>query len=252
MSAVYGADRSLVGKLRRRLCARLARRPAPRDPGRALLTVSFDDAPLSAARAGAALLEDQGARGVFFLSAGLFGRPTPMGPCLDAEDAADLARRGHEIGCHTLGHLDCARIDEATLAEDLRRNGRAISALAGRHPTAFAYPYGEVSLPAKRLAARIFRGARALRPGLVMRGSDLAQSPAVGVEGPDGEARALVWLERAARRGAWLTLFTHDVQAQPSPFGCTPEALSRILDRARRLDIDIVNFSAGLDAVGAP
>ena len=74
---------------------------------------------------------------------------------------------------------------------------------------------------------------RALHPDLVRRGSDLNQLPAVGIEGPDGEARAEAWIDRALRERAWLILYTHDVEANPSAWGCTPDALLRLVRRAK-------------------
>ena len=58
------------------------------------------------------------------------------------------------------------------------------------------------------------------------------EAPAVGVEGPDGEAVARKWLAEAKARKAWLILYTHDVRPDPSPWGCTPETLARLIDTA--------------------
>ena len=58
-------------------------------------------------------------------------------------------------------------------------------------PTTFAYPVRRrrAGEPSARLAGR-FGLLRALHHGLVGAGADLNQAPAVGVEGPDGEALA--------------------------------------------------------------
>jgi hypothetical protein len=40
-------------------------------------------------------------------------------------------------------------------------------------------------------------------------------------------------IDDAARRGAWLILYTHDVAERPSPFGCSPGELERVLRRAQ-------------------
>ena len=77
----YSADRSLKGKLRRRLALLSQRRPVRMKLERPMVTFSFDDAPASAADAGARTLELRGIRGTWYFSAGLAGQdgPEPQG-----------------------------------------------------------------------------------------------------------------------------------------------------------------------------
>jgi peptidoglycan/xylan/chitin deacetylase (PgdA/CDA1 family) len=111
--------------------------------------------------------------------------------------------------------------------------------------TNFAYPYGDVGWAAKRVLGRRFHILRALHPGLIHDGVDLNQAPAVGIEGPGGEALAMRWIRRAAERKAWLILYTHDVIAAPSPWGCTPATLEALADAALALGCDIVTVAEG-------
>ena len=67
----YRADPSLKGKLRRRYARLLERKPARFALERPLLSVSFDDAPVSAVSAGAKTVEAAGARATYYISAGL-------------------------------------------------------------------------------------------------------------------------------------------------------------------------------------
>ena len=78
-----------------------------------------------------------------------------------------------------------------------------------------------------------------MHKGLVHDGGDLNQLPGVGIEGPDGEALARQWIDRAVSENAWLILYTHDVREAPSPWGCTPYALSRLIAHARATGCDI-------------
>jgi peptidoglycan/xylan/chitin deacetylase (PgdA/CDA1 family) len=91
---------------------------------------------------------------------------------------------------------------------------------------------------------------RALHCGVVTAGSDLNQAPAVGVEGPDGEALAMGWLQRAARRKAWLILCMHDVADTPSPYGCTAAALERLVDAALAHGFEPVTVAEGAMRLG--
>jgi peptidoglycan/xylan/chitin deacetylase (PgdA/CDA1 family) len=246
----YSADRSFRGKLRRRLVRLGARRPARLRLARPMVSFTFDDAPQTAARGGAAILESQGARGTYYVSVGLAGQDGPVGRCASEADMTAVAARGHEIACHTFSHLDCGQADAGRIAEDVDRNAAALSGWRVGEVTNFAYPYGDVSLAAKRALGRRFNVLRALHPGVIRDGVDLNQAPAVGIEGAGGEAKAMGWLRRAAAAKAWLILYTHDVAEQPSPWGCTPDALRSLIDAARAMDFDIVTVSEGARRLG--
>jgi hypothetical protein len=70
----YSADRSLRGKLRRRYVRLLERKRVRFALERPMLSISFDDAPVSAADDGAKIVEAADARATYFISAGLCGR----------------------------------------------------------------------------------------------------------------------------------------------------------------------------------
>ncbi|MFA7261505.1 MAG: polysaccharide deacetylase family protein [Caulobacter sp.] len=246
----YSADRSLKGKLRRRLALLAHRRPVRMALERPMITFSFDDAPASAADAGAKTLELRGIRGTWYISAGLAGQDGPMGVYATAEDARRLAAAGHEIACHTFSHLDCGQAGARAIADDVERNAEMLKAWGAGPAESFAYPYGDVSMAAKRVLGGRYRTLRTVQAGLVETGADANQLPSVGIEGPDGEAAALRWLDRAAQRGAWLILYTHDVAASPSPWGCTPEALGHLADAAKARGFDIVTAAEGARRLG--
>jgi peptidoglycan/xylan/chitin deacetylase (PgdA/CDA1 family) len=243
----YSADRSLYGKLRRRLTRLVTTKPA-RLQGLAhpLLTISFDDAPVSAAREGAAILEHHGVCGTYFVSAGLSGQESHLGRYTESADIQRLADAGHEIACHTLTHLDCGRASGKTIAADLDHNRDALVQLGVPAPRTFAYPYGDVSPAAKAVLNDRFAASRALHHGLITTGTDMNQAPAVGIEGADGEQVARTWLERAAATpDSWLVLYTHDVRETPSSWGCTPQVLERLIGAAISDGFEIVTFEQG-------
>lgn len=246
----YQPDRSFKGKLRRRLVRLAARRPLTQAPDRPMISFCFDDAPLTAARAGAEALEARGALGVYYVAAGLAGTEAPMGICATPADYRRLAAAGHEIACHTWSHLDCGRASGAEALADVDRNATAFAEWGAPAPVSFAYPYGDVAAAPKAALGTRFTTLRALHHGLVEAGCDLNQVPAVGIEGPDGEALAARWMAAAKRRRAWLILYTHDVREDPSPWGCTPAALVRLIDRARADAFEIVTMAEGARRLG--
>lgn len=228
---VYSPTETVLDKVRRKVSRFTARRPARFAFERPTLSISFDDAPVSATREGATILEEAGVRGTFFVSAGLAGRDSPMGVYAGFDDFRRLADAGHEIGCHTFSHLDCGRACGDVIASDVTLNDATLLEHGFRTET-FAYPYGEVSTLAKQMLGPRFKALRTVNAGMVDGTADLNWLPGVGVEGSGGEAKARKWLDKAKARNAWVVLYTHDVRETPSEWGCTPDALRGLLKGA--------------------
>jgi peptidoglycan/xylan/chitin deacetylase (PgdA/CDA1 family) len=247
----YTPDRSLKGKLRRRLVRLVERRPAKVSLKKAMVSFAFDDVPATALTYGAKTLESRGLRGTFFVSASLAGQDGRMGRYANREELLAAAAAGHELACHTYSHLDCGVADEAAILADIERNEQALTEWGVPPPINFAYPYGDVSVAAKRVLGKRFAVSRALHRGLIETGTDLNQTPAIGVEGPAGGIYARRWLEYAVSRKAWVIFYTHDVTDEPSEFGCTPRVFRELVDRARTFDCEIVTVAEGARRIGA-
>lgn len=228
---VYSPAETVFDKLRRKVSRFVERRPARFEFDRPTLSITFDDAPLTAVRAGARILEAAGVRGSFYISAGLCGRDSPMGPYAGMDAVATLAAAGHEIGCHTFSHLDCGRSQADVITCDVGLNAATLSEY-DLSPQTFAYPYGEVSPVAKKTLSHRFRGLRTVRAGMIAGEADLASLPGVGLEGPGGEAAVKKWMDKAKAKNGWVIVYSHDVREEPSQWGCTPDALKRVLDQA--------------------
>lgn len=236
----------MAGKLGRESARLFARRRAPRGPIAPMVSFSFDDAPASAAEIAAPILEAAGYRGVFYVAARYMeGQDGPIAPYAGWDAIKALAGRGHEIGCHTYAHRNCAYIGPGEALAETEANARALTRQGLAAPTTFAFPFGDVSAASKAALEPRFSLLRATHPGLMRRGGDLNQAPSVAVEGPDAEAHAIGWLERVKAQGGWLILYTHDVTERPSPYGCTPKAFQAVVDRTRALDLEVVTVAEG-------
>ena len=78
---------------------------------------------------------------------------------MTADELAELARTGFAIESHGHAHIDYARSDARTAADDVRTSVELLTAILGRPPRYLAYPYGRASPAAAGEAAR--RGLRA-------------------------------------------------------------------------------------------
>lgn len=226
----YCPPRSVPAKLMRRWRALSVAEPMRVAIPGGLASFTFDDAPRSAATDGAAILEAAGARATYFVSAGLFGRTMVMGPILTGVDVRALEARGHEIGCHTFSHRDCARASPDEVLADIDHNAAALGALGLSRPLrSFAYPYGETSLKLKQCLPARFLTARGIHPGVNVGTVDAHQLRAVCLAGPDAVQRARTAIASARRCGGWVVFMGHDVADRPSPYGCTPQVLSEVV-----------------------
>jgi len=243
--------------LQGRVSNRLARhfRAAPhRLPAHApIVSFTFDDAPDSAAGEGAALLEEHGGRGTFYLAGSLIGRPSDHWHGLSDEAIVRLHRAGHEIGCHTFSHQSSANLDEAAMAREIERNRTYFRSIdSSINLENFAYPYGIASVWRKPQLARAFRSARGILPGVnsdVIDLQFLRASPLVDCE--IDKAGVDRYFDQAVASGGWLIFYGHDVADAPSPYGCTPDLMRHALEAAQRRGMPIVTVAEALRRIGA-
>ncbi len=205
-----------------------------------VVSFTFDDFPKSAVINGARILRANGVRGTFFAS-GLFEGHHESGiDYFDRDDLVALAADGHEIGCHTFGHLALPYTKARDLDDDLARNAEFVrSTLDNYEMSSFAYPFGFVSIPKKAYIGRRFPIARGIWPGVNETAIDFRQLKAISLDPSlkfDAVTKAL---DRAQASNGWVIFFTHDVSVVPSHHGVTPPELERILDEvlARRIDV---------------
>lgn len=235
----------------RRLARILPFRPFRLSLPRPVVSFSFDDFPLSAAQHAAPLLEAYSARGTFYFADRLAGRHENGQLIAGDTVVTDLAKRGHEIGGHTSGHINVQRVSPDELIADVARNTSAIVALNGRAPTSFAYPFGVVSLNAKRLLARRYAGLRGIRPGINRGWIDLAHLRARELYDATLPVSVLDrLLDELQRGGGWLIFYTHDVREHPTSIGCSPARFATVVEHVYRRGIDIETVAGVLDRAG--
>src|SRR3954454_20151403 len=114
-----------------------------------MVSFTFDDVPESAATTGAAMLQDRGGRGTFYVSGGLVNRWSGdwNENGANAEQIVRLHRNGHEIGCHTFSHRAAGDCDAAALEREITTNRSYLQTLdASIRLDNFAYPYGLAAL----------------------------------------------------------------------------------------------------------
>src|SRR5260370_149159 len=92
------------GRLTRNAPRFFFRRPAVVRAEVPIISFTFDDFPRSAFLEAGSILRRYGILGTYYVSLGLMGQQSHLGPMFQAEDLKELARLRHALGCHTFGH----------------------------------------------------------------------------------------------------------------------------------------------------
>lgn len=245
----YSPPRHIAAKVKRRLTQWRAAAPLRAVPDRPVISFTFDDFPVSAAQYGAEILETYDARGCFYAATGLAGTDGPSGKLFDERHVFDLSGRGHEIGAHTVSHVDCAAISTGKALNEISHNIDQLKAMgADGSIRQFAYPFGETHGALKSALIPRFDGARGILPGVNTKGSDAMQLRAVELDQDASSiARAHGAIEQVARKGGWLIFFTHDVRERPSAWGVGTNAFRQLVRRARDSGADLLTPSQTFD-----
>lgn len=87
------------------------------------------------------------------------GRPLPQDMMMTSSQVTDLARRGFDIGGHTVHHPILTCIDAASARQEIETNRDALAQLIGRRPVTFAYPNGKPERDYTAIHAQLVREA---------------------------------------------------------------------------------------------
>lgn len=244
---------ALQGRVSNRLARHFLAAPHRLPAHAPVVSFTFDDAPDSAAGEGAALLEEHGGRGTFYLAGSLIDQPGDHWNSLTNDAIVRLHQAGHEIACHTFSHLRAVDLDHATMAREIAQNRNYFH---GLDPSIrlenFAYPYGLASVWRKPQLAKTFRSARGILPGVnrdVIDLQFLRASPLIDCE--IDTAGVDRYFDEAVASGGWLIFYGHDVIEAPSPYGCTPALLRHALKAAEKRNMPIVTVAEALRRIGA-
>lgn len=231
-----------LDQFRRRAARYLEIEAATVAPARGLFSLSFDDFPESAWSVAGPILADHGVLATYYVCGGLERGTNLDLPQFTTEQLQALHAAGHEVGCHTFGHDSVLRLDGPALADSLDRNARWVAErLDGYRMQTFAYPFGDASLGAKRALRSRFDLARGVREGLNLGREDRMLIKSFGMESrrlPGYDLTAM--MAEAASNGGWLTAYAHDVSDHPTPYGCTPADLDRVLTLAKQAGLAIL------------
>ena len=212
-----------------------------------VVSFTFDDFPRSAASTAATILEAHGARGTFYVAGSLVdGASGTYGDYCRQADLNALVAAGHEIGCHTFGHVRVSTLSPRRLIEELDQNAAFVRrCLDGYAMRSFAYPFGDMSPLRKLQVETRFASCRGNSPGINAGRIDLGDLRAEQIyERTIDHDRVTGLLRSATSRPAWVIFYTHDVAEHPSAYGCTPGTFERVVKSVVAAGIRILTVEA--------
>ena len=232
-----------------------------------IISFTFDDFPRSAFLEAGSILMRYGAAGTYYVSLSLMGKQSHLGPMYEAEDLKELAHLGHELGCHTFAHCHSWNTPSDVYERAILENQKVLSELLpGASFQTFSYPHSAPRLAVKKVAGRHFLCCRlgGLKPGrYFFRHSAGGQTFNSGItdlnylcaffleKSRDNPEVVRSLIDQNARARGWLIFATHDVCADPSPFGCTPDFFEQVVQWSLRSGARILPVMKALGVVQA-
>ncbi len=217
-----------------------------------IVSFTFDDVPDSALTNGAKVLDRFGVRGTFYIAPGICGTQDEHWKVIDRNGVAALARAGHEVACHTYGHVKVQTLTSAGLARETRRCFEALRDMCGNAVTEnFAYPFGNVSFPHKFELGRHFKSCRSIYAGFNSGLIDLGMLRSFELyDRTSTEQSIAAILDHALATNAWVIFYTHDVARNPSWIGCSPSHLDMAVRAAKARGIPCLAVDDALERFG--
>jgi peptidoglycan/xylan/chitin deacetylase (PgdA/CDA1 family) len=228
--------RAALGTMRRRALCALYRRVVPLGARGPIVSFAFDDFPRTAYTTGGSILKSFGVRGTYYAAIGLMNTSNDLGEQFRPDDLNSLVSSGHELAGHTFSHIPSSSLPLPAFQLDVKKGQQAIRQITGIAPSAnFAYPYGDVTLAAKKALGREMMSCRGIYRGINGPDLDLNLLRANSLYGDvDQLTHAEKLISENEKQRGWLIFYTHDVRDNPSRYGCTPGLLESALSAAMR------------------
>jgi len=222
----------LERKLRQTQSVFLYRRSVPIKLATPIISFTFDDTPQTAFTHGGAILETYGARGTFFVCLGMLEASSPSGTIASRLDLLRAVEQGHELGCHTFDHRDSWETLPHVFQMSVHENRKALNRLCpGIVFDSFAYPLCDPRPATKRLVGNLFKccrgGGQAINSGSA--DLNLLKSFFIDSHKRGCSDSAFRLIDRNCGLKGWFIFATHDVDKNPSEYGCTRDDFREIV-----------------------
>jgi peptidoglycan/xylan/chitin deacetylase (PgdA/CDA1 family) len=217
-----------------------------------LISFSFDDAPDSAFVTGKSTLQKYGYQGTYYISLGLKQEGNPHQSYFDTTHLKKVVSDGGDLACHTYNHIHLYTSEKNKILLDLDQNQKKVREFVpGYTFSNFSYPYGEQTISAKMVIRKKFRSARSVKAGINNNPIDLNNLKALQLEKNLPVENVYALIDQAVAENGWLIFYTHDIQENCSPWGCTPQYFEKVVKYCFEKKLNVQTIEKGLDKLNS-
>ena len=224
-----------VSKYRRTATKYISCRMIPITIATPIISFSFDDAPHTAFTHGDEILNNYGAVATFYISLGMLTCDSPSGPIASLADLYRVVKEGHELGCHTFDHKDPWETRTELFMQSVLKNRQALSQIfPGAAFTTLAYPVCGPRPVTKHIIGKLFQGCRGGGQTFNVGTTDLNLLKAFFLDVRNRNTIDTVreLIDKNAEARGWLIFATHDIDDNPSRYGCSKKFFEDVVAHA--------------------
>jgi peptidoglycan/xylan/chitin deacetylase (PgdA/CDA1 family) len=221
----------------------------PPAPGKAMVSITFDDAWKTQYTQALPLLTKYNMKGTFYVTTQYFNTTKYTG-FMTRANVKDLYAKGHEIGGHTVSHPHLTKVSSTTLTAELKNSKATLDTLIGKPITGIAYPFGEYNQKVIDEAKKLgYTNGRTVEGGLNVATTDKFRlysiSPSVAT--PLSEIKQNI--DAAKREGKWLIIAFHEIDTNGREYSNTPAYFEEVLRYLQSTGVSVVTVEQGLRAL---
>jgi len=217
-----------------------------------IVSLAFDDGWKCVYENALPLLDQRGISSTQYIITKYLDDPTDNYVGID--EVHDMARRGHEIGSHTVSHKHLPKETDETIQQEVALSLQTFQRLNLPVQT-FAYPYGEYD---ERVVTAVknagYDAARSIKRGYNQRHTDRYLLEIQPVSLGTHLSKVKLWVSRARADNSWLIMTFHEINEGGRYLSVPPLMLEQILDHlvSERMRTVTIADGVGLIYGGQP
>ncbi len=217
-----------------------------------LISFTFDDAPKSAFTNAQKILDKYHLKATYYVALSFLDSISENENLYSREHLISCDSHGHELGCHTYGHVHFYQISDVHIIEkEILKNNEKLNEIGiNKVLKNFSYPFGEQTKKAKKVVTKHFDSCRGIDHGINIDQIDINNLKTIRLyEKLHSLDKIFSILEKFSHTGGWLIFYTHDVETNYSKYGCSPEYFENVVSKCIELDIDVKTVKSVVEAL---
>jgi len=215
-----------------------------------VVSFTFDDVPRSAVVNGESILRKYNFSGTYYIAVEHMRRHGFDFDQADCRLLQQIVECGGELGSHTYSHLHFFRSNREEIISDLEKNQEVIeNFLPGYKFEHFSYPFGEQSSAGRAIIKNRFKSGRSVYDGINVDETDLNCLKGVRLYESIVPEKIIDKINKAIEAKAWIIFYTHDVEPNPSKYGCSPAYFEAIVKYCFEKNLKVLPINRVLDMI---